>query len=176
MGAVLVGLALFLVFRQPPQQVQSALRRGYAFHAITDRQGVSYSYSYSQVLALVFGLGAGVFASFFGVGGGIVLVPLMIQFLHLPPPIATATGVAIFLITSISANTTHILAGTLVDNYGRALALAVGAVIGGQLGARVSQRFRATSLVRALALGLGLVGLRLVVTGWGEVLAFLAGG
>jgi len=173
MGVVLLGLSAFLIFRQPPVQVLSGQRPGHTLRVIADASGVSYSYSYSRTLAIGFGLGAGVIAAFFGVGGGIVLVPLMIQFLHFPPPIATATGVAVFLITAIAANTTHFLSGTLVGVYDRALALALGAVIGGQLGAWASRRLRAIWLVRALALGLALVGVRLIASGWRDVAALL---
>ena len=173
LGLVLVGLSLFLVLRQPPVLISSESRSGRVLRALTDASGVSYSYSYSRALAVLFGLGAGFIAAFFGVGGGIVLVPIMIQFLRFPPPIATATGVAVFLITAVTANVTHLLAGTLVGLYDRPAALAVGAVVGGQLGAWVSRRLRAVWLVRALALGLGLVGVRLIVNGWGDLAALI---
>ena len=128
-------------------------------------------YSYNRLLAILFGAVTGFVAPFFGIGGGSIQAPLMIQFLHFPAHIATATAMAILLIQNPAAVLTHLLAGTFSEGIRRTISLGVGAVLGAQIGARLSHRVRPIWLVRALPLGLVLAGLRLMANGWDRVVA-----
>jgi uncharacterized membrane protein YfcA len=128
-------------------------------------------YSYKRWLAIALGGGIGFMATLFGIGGASIQVPLMIQFLHFPTHIATATGLAVLLIQNPAAILTHVAVGTFSEGIRRTISLSIGAVLGGQIGARLSQRIRAIWLVRALALGLALAGLRLMANGWDVVVA-----
>jgi uncharacterized membrane protein YfcA len=73
----------------------------------------------------------------------------------------------VILIKNPVAVLTHVLAGTFSEGIRRTASLAIGAVIGGQVGAWLSRRVRAAWLVRALAAGLGAAGLRLIGSGLG---------
>jgi hypothetical protein len=53
--------------------------------------------------------------------------------------------------------------GDFTHGLRRTVALAVGVLVGAQLGAMLSQRLRSTTLIRILALGLVLFGIRLVI-------------
>lgn len=50
------------------------------------------------LLLLLVGLGAGVFSGMFGIGGGVIIVPILIVFLAFPPVTATATSLAALLL------------------------------------------------------------------------------
>lgn len=84
------------------------------------------------------GAGAGFVAGLLGVGGGIVLVPVMTGLLRVPMKRAVASslvGVAIF---SVPALVTHAALGHIDWSY--ALPLMVGVVPGARLGARLTLR------------------------------------
>jgi uncharacterized membrane protein YfcA len=79
---------------------------------------------------------AGILSSFFGIGGGIVFVPLMIVGLGLAVKNATATSQLILMFSSASGMITHALLGHAQFEY--VALLSVGAFAGGLVGARLS--------------------------------------
>ena len=56
----------------------------------------------TPVRLVAIGLAAGVFSALFGVGGGIVAVPLLILLTHLPERVATATSLGAIGITAFA--------------------------------------------------------------------------
>ena len=97
-----------------------------------------------------------------GVGGGIFNVPAFVILLGIPIQIATATSQFILVGTSFVANITNLIEGDLWGYWPSVLALSVGTLLGGQLGARISQKFDSVWLTRSLSLALLIVGTRLV--------------
>lgn len=87
---------------------------------------------------------AGILSSFFGIGGGIVFVPLMIIGLGLLVKNATATSQLILMFSSASGMITHTLLGHADFEY--ALLLSIGAFVGGLLGARLSLEIKENRL------------------------------
>ena len=78
------------------------------------------------------GLAAGVFSAFFGVGGGIVVVPLLILVAGLPEREATATSLAAIVITAAAGVVVFSLRGEVDVGYAALVGLpaAVGALAG----------------------------------------------
>ncbi|WP_268543144.1 sulfite exporter TauE/SafE family protein [Candidatus Nitrosotenuis cloacae] len=87
---------------------------------------------------------AGILSSFFGIGGGIVFVPLMIIGLGLMVKNATATSQLILMFSSASGMITHTLLGHTDFQY--ALFLSAGAFVGGMIGARLSIDLKENSI------------------------------
>jgi uncharacterized membrane protein YfcA len=58
---------------------------------------------------------------------------------------------------------THIVRGDYASFVSVTVALAVGVIIGAQVGARLSRRMAGSSIIRLLAVALGLVGIRLLL-------------
>lgn len=112
-------------------------------------------------------IGIGFLASFFGIGGGLFHVPMMIYLLQFPVHVATATSQFILAITSLAATTTHIATGALREGWPQALFLAVGVIFGAQVGAYLSCHLQGSWIVRALALALGLTGVKFVMAAFG---------
>lgn len=96
------------------------------------------------VISSVISFFAGVLSSFFGIGGGIIFVPLMIIGLGLLVKNATATSQLILMFSSASGMITHALLGHADFEY--ALLLSVGAFAGGLLGARLSLEIKENRL------------------------------
>lgn len=87
---------------------------------------------------------AGILSSFFGIGGGIVFVPLMIIGLGMLVKNATATSQMILMFSSISGLAAHTLLGHADFEY--ALLLSIGAFAGGLVGARLSVDLKENSI------------------------------
>ena len=91
-------------------------------------------------------------------------MPALVHLLNFPVHIATATSHFILTITAGTGTLVHILTGSMHHGWRRVLVLGVGVILGAPLGAMLSQRIQGAWIVRALAVALGLVGLRLVWT------------
>lgn len=108
------------------------------------------------------GLVAGVFSTLFGVGGGIVIVPLLVALLAFSTHAATATSLGAILLTATAGVVLYALRDEVRPAYAALLGLpaAVGALAGTSLQQRLSNR----ELTLAFAALLVVIGLWLVVT------------
>jgi len=111
-------------------------------------------------LALLLAFGAGFVASVFGVGGGIVYVPAMLYALRYPPHVATATSTFTIAFTALFATASHAYYKDI--HYGAAVMLAIGAIIGAQIGVKLAGRIRPGPLVRLFATAVLLSGVYLL--------------
>jgi hypothetical protein len=108
------------------------------------------------VRLVVIGLVAGLFSALFGVGGGIVAVPMLILVARFPERVATATSLGAIGITAIAGATVYALRGEV--DVGYAALVGVPAVIGALLGTALQQRVTTTTLTygfAALLVGIG---------------------
>ncbi len=108
-------------------------------------------------LALI-GLVAGVFSAMFGVGGGIVVVPLLVALAAFPTHTAAATSLGAILVTATAGVALYAVRGEVRPSY--AALVGIPAVAGALLGTHLQQR------VSGGALTLGLAGLLAVIGGW----------
>lgn len=103
-------------------------------------------------LALI-GTAAGAFSGLFGVGGGLVIVPMLIAFFAYGERLATGTSLAAIVLIAILAAALH---GGFYGNVDveTALILAVPAIFGVIAGTAIQQRIpeKAVSLIFALLL------------------------
>lgn len=91
-----------------------------------------------QMIIFVIGASffAGVISSFFGIGGGIIFVPLMVVGMGMAMKKAAPTSQMILLFASLSGVIVHSLLGH--PDFLQAGLLAIGSFIGGLVGARLS--------------------------------------
>ena len=87
---------------------------------------------------------AGIISSFFGIGGGIVFVPLMVVGIGMTMKKAAPTSQFILLFASLSGIITHSILGH--PDFLQAGLLAAGAFVGGIIGARLSLDIKERSL------------------------------
>ena len=92
---------------------------------------------------------AGLFASLFGVGGGIVMVPLLVLLLGFETKIATATSLAAIILTATVGVITHAALGNVAWEY--AILIGVPAVTGLLVGLWIKDRITTRSLTFAFA-------------------------
>jgi uncharacterized membrane protein YfcA len=90
------------------------------------------------VRLVLIGLVAGLFSALFGVGGGIVIVPLLILLAGFDARPATGTSLAAILITAAAGVTLYALEGEVDVAY--AALVGIPATLGAVLGAAAQQR------------------------------------
>ena len=112
-------------------------------------------------LALI-GLVAGLFGALFGVGGGIVMVPLLIALLHYDAKVATATSLAAIIFTATFGTLAHGALGNV--EWGTALLVGLPAMVGVNVGLWIKSRMSTTALTYAFAVLLVAVAIDMAVT------------
>ena len=132
-------------------------------HHVVEADGVSHTYSFNLLLGVILSFFVGYISSFLGIGGGIIHVPALVYLLHFPVHVATATSHFILAIMALTGTVVHIVTGSFVQGVHRTVSLAIGVVIGAQLGAHLSQKIKTNWIIRSLALALGLVGIRILM-------------
>lgn len=161
---VLLGVAAILILRPEPRVVGRTNRQGEVVRMITDSHGDTFFFSYNLRTGIVLSIGIGFLASVLGIGGGLIHVPMMIQLLHFPAHVATATSQYVLTVTAGTSALVHLLAGDYEGGYGRTAALSVGVAFGAQAGAILSSKLRGAIIVRLMAAALALLGMRLLAT------------
>ena len=107
------------------------------------------------------GLVAGFFGALFGVGGGIVIVPLLVMLLAFDQRRASATSLAAILVSSAAGAVTYALHGDVKP--GAAALVGLPAVVGFVGGAALQQRLPVRALTFGFAVVVTAVGIRLLV-------------
>jgi len=108
------------------------------------------------------GLAAGFFSALFGVGGGIVVVPLLIALLSFAPRPATGTSLAAIGITAAFG----VVAYSVLDrvHWDEAAMIGLPAVAGGLAGISIQRRLSSRALVLLFAVFLVVIAVRLLLS------------
>ena len=122
---------------------------------------------------LLVGFAGGLFSAFFGMGGGIVAVPLMLMVLQLPIHLAVGNSSALIVVSSLSAVSCYIWYG--MQNPG-SIPFSVGyvnllvvilvaplAIIFARIGVKWASRTSQTKLVKIFAVLLMIVGIKILL-------------
>ena len=116
---------------------------------------------------IALGAGAGVLSGLLGVGGGVLLVPILVLVLRWQQKSAQATALVLVMMAAISGVTTYAVAGSVA--WGPAAIVFCGAVVGALVGSAVVQRVHAHWLQVAFGAVLVLAAIRLVWPTGGQV-------
>lgn len=172
-GFVLVGLGAFIIWR--------IVRKGrnggrhavtpnprWARQRIVDASGTAYGYAFDLRLGCGTALAGGFLGSFFGIGGGVLLVPILTQLLHFPAHVATSTSVLVVSVSALVAVATDVVtalaSGTCRElPWTLVLVVGIGAFLGAQVGTRLSRRVSGRGILALLAVAIVLAGGRLVL-------------
>lgn len=140
--------------------------RGWISQSLTDRWGEHYEYVYNLRLGMLISVFVGYFSPLLGIGGGIIHVPAMTEWLLFPVHIATATSHFILAVMATVSVVVHLFQG----NYDNPLitkmviGLAVGVIPGAQMGAYLSRRINEKLIIRALAISIAIVGVKILAS------------
>ena len=165
-AVVLAAIGAYLLLPRPVATIREPLRGpGVVRRQIVDRDGVSFFYAYRRWQGLAISAAVGFVSSLLGIGGGIVHVPVMAIVLRFPVHIATATSHMVLALMALEATAVHLADGTLRwdETLAQAAMMALGAIGGAQVGARLSGRVHGEVILRALGGALLLVAARLAL-------------
>jgi Predicted permeases len=161
LGVILLVISIFLLIN-PKEGAFSNKDAGNVNRELTDKSGQHYSYSVNLRLGIILSFFVGFLSSLLGIGGGIIHVPALTSLLNFPIHIATATSHFILAIMALAGTLVHIIQGNLKDGWLTILLIGTGVTGGAQLGAYFSHHVKAGWIIRALAISLLLVGVRLL--------------
>jgi len=128
----------------------------------TNPDGTTFEYVINIPLIALFGFCAGLLSGLLGVGGGIVQVPVLTLVFGVPIHVAIATSMLIIVFTSSFGTLTHYFAGNVLLAVG--IFLAIGTIIGGQIGARMAQKIEKGQLRKIFAIVMAFTGIRMFIT------------
>ncbi len=103
----------------------------------------------------------GVASGLFGVGGGIIIVPILIFFFKIPIHYAVATSMFAMIFTSLSGVSQHFILGNIDWTF--ALLIGIGSAIGAQIGAQLSKKISGRNLQIIFSIFLLFVALQMII-------------
>ena len=158
-GIFLAGIAVkMFLARELPDRAE---HEGSATRKIIDAHGHVFEYTPNLAAGLPGGFLAGMSSGLFGIGGGVLKVPLLRLVLKVPMHIAAPTSMFMMIFTSIGGAMAHAALGHTRVSY--AIPLILGIIVGTQIGARLARRTRSRVLELILAACLLIVGLRMTL-------------
>lgn len=147
------------------KHVSSKVSKRAQHRSITDKKGEHFSYTYNQPVGIAISILVGFISPLLGIGGGIIHVPAMVQWLNFPVYIATATSHFILAIMSTVSVIVHIFQGSYSNQHvlRMVIALCIGVIPGAQAGAYISHKIKTKTIIKILAACLGVVGVRILL-------------
>ncbi len=115
----------------------------------------------AHIAVAAIGLMAGLVGGLFGVGGGVVIVPLLILALGISPKVAIGTSLAVIIPTSVMAALRHYQLGNV--DLRLAAIMAAGAVLGALAGASLTAYVSGEWLRRGFAVFLIVTAVRMLM-------------
>jgi uncharacterized protein len=172
-GLLLIALSVYLLFRNKntlSPVIPADNKKRWKHHALVDASGVSYNYTYNQTRGIVISIVVGYLSPVLGIGGGIIHVPALVHWLQFPVFIATATSHFILAIMATVSVIVHAIKGSYNDPkiLHMVIGLIIGVIPGAQIGAWLSHKIKSDTIIRVLAVCLGLVGIRILLS-WVQV-------
>lgn len=165
-GVFLLALAVFLLLRPKSDTAPRGKKRlptagsvNRAFHL----DGITFEFHYNRIFGLAVFFILGFVASFLGIGGGSLMMPSLAYLLNFPVFIAAGTSIFIVAIITFTATLVHIFTGSMHQGLHRIVAMAIGALLGGQVGARLSKRIKGPWVIRGLALAIAVAAIRMLM-------------
>ncbi len=114
------------------------------------------------LIVLIIGLAAGILSGFFGVGGGVLIVPALVLVLAQPQHTAIGTSLAALLPpVGLLGAIEYYRHGKVNIPY--AMLIGAGLLVGGYFGALIASNIPGLALRRAFAIFLALIAIRLFI-------------
>ena len=165
LGILLICGCAFLIWHPGPETHGKVHHpKHFIRRRLVDAEGNVHEFAYNPYLGVALSFVVGFVSSLLGIGGGIVHVPALVHLMDFPVHFATATSHFVLAGMSFTGTVVHLASGVFGVGARRTLCLAVGALVGAQLGARLSARIHGVWIIRGLAIALGLVGIRVLMT------------
>ena len=118
------------------------------------------NFTFNRSLGICSSVGVGFLSSIFGIGGGVIHVPLMVYLLNFPVHAATATSHFVLAASAAFGVISHVWLGHVI--WTPAICISIGAAVGAQIGAALSRKAKSKMILTLLAAAMFALGLRLI--------------
>jgi len=163
-GILMVAVSISLILRSKSETAISKKNNKYHFfRRLVDANGITHNFSYNPIIGIGASLFVGYISSLLGIGGGIIHVPVLVYLLNFPAHIATATSHFTLAVMSLTGTIVHIATGVFSRGVRQTIFLAIGVLLGAQLGAKLSYYIHGKWIIRSLAIALGFAGIRILI-------------
>jgi len=159
-GIFLICISVFLFVSSKLNKKSKEIHKG-IIRTYTNDEGEAYTYSYSLPLAISLSICIGIISGLFGIGGGILLVPMMAFLFGFPPQLAVATSMFVVMFTTLGSSISYIALGEV--NFYYILLLIPGAWFGGKIGAYINQKLKTETIALILRLVVLFYGIKLII-------------
>lgn len=109
----------------------------------------------NAIFLVLVGIAGGILSGLFGIGGGTIIVPALAIWLSMPQKLSAGTSVLAILPTAIVGAATYAAQGHV--DWVAAICLAVGIIVGAQVGAHLLQKLPVDAVQWAFMVFLGIV-------------------
>ncbi len=162
-AVLMIGASIYLFSKHDMhRKITETSAPHHILRHLVERDGTDDIYEYNPLLGIGLSFCLGFISGMAGIGGGIFYVPVFAYVLNFPIQIATATSQFSLAILGLTGTVSHIFSGAFVHGVHRTVVLAIGVVLGAQFGAHLSRVVKSKTIIRLLALSLGVVGIRLL--------------
>jgi uncharacterized membrane protein YfcA len=134
-----------------------ALRR----RGLASRPRHEKTFAHDWRIALIAGVAIGFFSSAFGIGAGVVMIPLLLIGARMPPLVVAATSAFIVTCASPIGIVVHAVTGDV--DWALTVPLVAGGLVGGGLAPAIARRISSPRLIVLLACALVLAAIGLVL-------------
>ena len=161
--ALLLG-AVYLIARSALEsRTEEPSTRGRS-RTIVEKSGETHRYRVNEPLTAAIAPVAGFFAGFFGIGGGVMNVPIMMLVIRIPKAVAVATSQLELTAAATAALAIHVaFSGDDSSLWLRAGMTGLGAMIGAQIGVRLAPMVSGRLVLGVIGAGLLVAGARLLL-------------
>ena len=128
-----------------------------------DVAGLPEGFTFNQFWGISSSFVVGFLSSIFGIGGGVIHVPLMIYLLGFPVHMATATSHFVLACSAAFGVVSHFMLDHII--WLPAICISIGAAIGAQIGAKISKKTKSKVILALLSLAMFALGCRLILMG-----------
>jgi hypothetical protein len=104
---------------------------------------------------------AGMMAGLFGIGGGFLKTPIMVNVFGIPPSVAAATALFMIVFTSLTGSISHYMLGHI--NFTYSLPIVAGFIVGAFVGNHFNLKISEKTLARLIGFGLVLAGVAVLL-------------
>ena len=126
--------------------IKRRMHQHYWIHNLPFKVRIHASKLYiSAIGPIFFGILIGLISSLLGVGGGFILVPILIYVIGMPAKLVPGTSLFAMIFVMIIVTLLHAIANYTIDIY-LVFILAVGSVVGAQLGSIISSKLAGEEL------------------------------
>jgi len=161
-GSLMILVSAFLFFRAT-RIGNNIMKEGVGTHRrIVESDGTVHIFSFRIGIGIVASLFIGYISSFFGIGGGIIHVPVLVGLLNFPVHIATATSHFTLAVSALTGTIEHIIEGTLNTVVWQTVFISIGVYTGAKIGAKLSKKVHGGFIIRGAAIAIGIVGIRII--------------